>query len=499
MGEGGVAKADKTEFTECWRTTWKTPYIMKLALSAVIRGLLFGYDTGVISGALLYIKEDFEEVDKKTWLQETILSMEVAGAIFGAGIGGWMNDRFGRGVSILVAGVLFFVGSIVMAVAMAQWMITLGKIFVGFGVGMASMTAPVYISEASPTRIRGALVSTNGLLITGGQFLAYLINLAFTHFILMLTLPESPRWLYRQNKVEEAKSILEKLYPADEVLEEINALRISVEAEKADEHAIGDSLMQKLKGEIGNVVVRKGLYAGVKVQFAGFASNKTAMALSLVTSGLNALGSVAAIRSPQLNMLESTQFDANATCPSFKSAANAPSWNCMSCLKVECGFCANAVNEVICPRSMSGSDERYEECMSAETSYLVQGWLPKQNWVPGSHTAGIVHHFLLPWDGNRAMGCQLQDLSTKVQRSLWRASRSFQLGLQSHSQRVFLNLNQGSWFRWHLPPLYWVSVIGITCIYVFVPETKGLSFKEVEKLLETGFKPKAFRKKKSKE
>ncbi|PPD73033.1 hypothetical protein GOBAR_DD30058 [Gossypium barbadense] len=228
-------------------------------------------------------------------------------------------------------------------------------------------------------------------------------------------------------------------------------------------------------------------------------SVKTAMALSLVTSGLNALGSVAAIRSPQLNMLESTQFDANATCPSFKSAANAPSWNCMSCLKVECGFCANAVNEVICPRSMSGSDERYEECMSAETSYLVQGWLPKQNWVPGSHTAGIVHHFLLPWDGNRAMGCQLQDLSTKVQRSLWRASRSFQLGLQSHSQRVFLNLNQGSWFRWHLPPLYWVSVIGITCIYVFVPETKGLSFEEVEKLLETGFMPKAFRKKKFKE
>lgn len=114
-------------------------------------------------------------------MQETIVSMAVAGAIFGAGIGGLMNDRFGRRVSILVADVLFFVGSIVMGVAMAYWMIILGRIFVGFGVGMASMTAPLYISEASPARIRGALVSTNGLLITGGQFLAYLINLAFTH------------------------------------------------------------------------------------------------------------------------------------------------------------------------------------------------------------------------------------------------------------------------------------------------------------------------------
>lgn len=107
--------------------------------------------------------------------------MAVAGAIIGAGFGGWINDRFGRKISIMVADVHFFVGAIVMALAPAPWMIILGRIFVGFGVGMASMTAPLYISEASPARIRGALVSTNGLLITGGQFLSYCINLAFTH------------------------------------------------------------------------------------------------------------------------------------------------------------------------------------------------------------------------------------------------------------------------------------------------------------------------------
>lgn len=109
--------------------------------------------------------------------------MAVAGAIIGAAVGGWINDRFGRKRSIILADIVFFFGAIVMAIAPAPWVIIIGRILVGLGVGMASMTSPLYISEASPARIRGALVSTNGLLITGGQFLSYLINLVFTHVI----------------------------------------------------------------------------------------------------------------------------------------------------------------------------------------------------------------------------------------------------------------------------------------------------------------------------
>ncbi|GFQ00016.1 inositol transporter 4 [Phtheirospermum japonicum] len=328
--ESGVTKPDKTEFTECWRTSWQKPYIMRLALSAGIGGLLFGYDTGVISGALLYIRDEYKSVDKHTWLQ-----------------------------------------------AIAPWMIILGRIFVGLGVGMASMTSPLYISEASPARIRGALVSTNGLLITGGQFLSYLINLAFTkapgtwrwmlgvagipaliQFVLMLFLPESPRWLYRQ------------------------ALQSSIEAEKADQDSLGDSLFSKLKNIWGNDVVRRGLYAGVTVQvaqqfvgintvmyysptivqLAGFASNKTALALSLITSGLNAVGSIVSMafvdrygrrrlmiismfgiiiclvvlsvlfheasdHAPPVGGLESVHFGRNATCSGFLRDALPTNWN----------------------------------------------------------------------------------------------------------------------------------------------------------------------------
>lgn len=124
-------------------------------------------------------------ITSSTYAQETIVSTAVAGAIVGAAVGGLINDKYGRKKSILLADILFFIGAIVMAASVAPWMIIIGRVFVGLGVGMASMTSPLYISEASPARIRGALVSTNGLLITGGQFLSYLINLAFTKVILV--------------------------------------------------------------------------------------------------------------------------------------------------------------------------------------------------------------------------------------------------------------------------------------------------------------------------
>jgi SP family myo-inositol transporter-like MFS transporter 13 len=115
--------------------------------------------------------------------QSAIVSTALAGAVIGAAVGGWINDRFGRKRSIVIADTLFFIGSAIMAAATSPAILIVGRVFVGLGVGMASMASPLYISEASPPKVRGALVSLNSFLITGGQFLSYLINLAFTKVI----------------------------------------------------------------------------------------------------------------------------------------------------------------------------------------------------------------------------------------------------------------------------------------------------------------------------
>lgn len=565
MVEGGIVKADKTEFTECWRTSWKTPYIMRLALSAGIGGLLFGYDTGVISGALLYIKDDFDSVAENTKLQEVIVSMAVAGAIFGAAIGGWLNDQLGRKMSILVADALFFAGAIVMALAPSPAVIILGRVLVGLGVGMASMTAPLYISESSPHRIRGALVSTNGLLITGGQFLSYLINLGFTktpgtwrwmlgvagvpplvQFVLMLSLPESPRWLYRNGKTEEARSILAKIYPDDEVDNEIQALKSSIEDEEEEDRTFGGGgTFGKLKKAWASHAVRRGLYAGITVQvaqqfvgintvmyysptivqFAGFASNKTALALSLVTSGLNAIGSLvsmcfvdrygrrrlmiismvgiisclvvlsvvffeASIHAPGISNIESAHFGGNGTCASYITAPDASSWNCMSCLRAssECGFCSNKADTYSAGACLAMGDFVKDACKADGRVWYTNGCPSKFGFLavillglyiisysPGMGTAPwIVNSEIYPLRF-RGVGGGIAAVSN------WVSNLVVSL--------TFLSLTEALGSAGTFLLFAGFSLLGLIAIYILVPETKGLQFEEVEKILQKGFRP----------
>ncbi|KAK6930593.1 Major facilitator, sugar transporter-like [Dillenia turbinata] len=307
---------------------FSNPFVLRLTVIAGIGGLLFGYDTGVISGALLYIKDDFEAVNESSFLQETIVSMALVGAIIGAAAGGWINDAYGRKKATLSADVVFVVGSIVMAAAPDPYVLIAGRLLVGLGVGVASVTAPVYIAEASPTEIRGGLVSTNVLMITGGQFLSYLINLAFTEvpgtwrwmlgvsgapaviqFFLMLFLPESPRWLYMKCNKSEAISVLSKIYDPLRLEYEIDQLSAALEQEHQGMNDIGYLDVFKSKEIRLAFLAGAGLqafqqftgintvmyYSATIVQMAGFSSNQLALLLSLIIAAMNAAGTVVGI------------------------------------------------------------------------------------------------------------------------------------------------------------------------------------------------------------
>ncbi|CAL8992559.1 unnamed protein product [Prunus brigantina] len=307
---------------------FKNPYILRLTVVAGIGGLLFGYDTGVISGALLYIKDDFEAVKDSSFLQETIVSMAIVGAIIGAAAGGWINDAYGRKKATLLADIIFTLGAIVMAAAPDPYVLILGRLLVGLGVGVASVTAPVYIAEASPSEIRGGLVSTNVLMITGGQFLSYLVNLCFTEvpgtwrwmlgvsgvpaviqFSLMLCLPESPRWLFMKDDKETAIAVMSKIYNLSRLEDEIDYLTSQAEEEHHKKKDVSYWNVFKVKEIRLAFLAGAGLqafqqftgintvmyYSPTIVQMAGFQSNQLALLLSLIVAAMNAAGTVLGI------------------------------------------------------------------------------------------------------------------------------------------------------------------------------------------------------------
>ncbi|KAL2643946.1 hypothetical protein R1flu_011533 [Riccia fluitans] len=300
-----------------------------LSLSAGLGGFLFGYDTGVISGALLYIKDDFESVKRSTLLQETIVSTAILGAAIGAVTGGRLNDILGRRSTVLISDAVFILGSVLMALAADPTFLILGRLVVGFGIGVASITAPLYIAEVSPPDKRGALVTVNVLMITTGQFLSYLVNYAFTKVpgtwrwmlgfaalpailqsTLFLHLPESPRWLAGQKKFDEAITLLRTIHPpevAKAEIEEVLAAMVehhqfnpppaklfevlkSKELRLALTAGIGMQVFQQLVG-INTVMY----YSTSIVEQAGYASHETALLISSGIAGMNALGTVVGI------------------------------------------------------------------------------------------------------------------------------------------------------------------------------------------------------------
>lgn len=210
-----------------------------------VAGILFGYDQGVISGALRGIEDDFHV---STTTTEIITSWVTLGALVGALIAGVMADKIGRRPALLFAGGLFAAGAIVEAVSPGSAILVVGRLIVGFAVGIASVAAPLYAAEMAPSRLRGMFISGYQLGITFGIFLAYLVDemmnasdwrlmlgvsaiVGIALIVTILPLPDTPRWYLKVGRRKEAIDALEKVEPDNDAAATVAELQKDVEGD----------------------------------------------------------------------------------------------------------------------------------------------------------------------------------------------------------------------------------------------------------------------------
>ncbi|GER57158.1 polyol transporter [Striga asiatica] len=203
-------------------------YAMLIAVMASMTSILLGYDTGVMSGATLYIQRDLKVTDVQI---EILVGTINIYSLVGSAMAGKTSDWMGRRFTIVVASVVFFAGAAIMGFANSYWVLMAGRFVAGLGVGYALMIAPVYAAEVAPASSRGFLTSFPEVFINFGVLLGYLANYVFAKCPLTLgwrlmlgvgaipavfigfavfIMPESPRWLVMQGRLPEARRVLER-------------------------------------------------------------------------------------------------------------------------------------------------------------------------------------------------------------------------------------------------------------------------------------------------
>jgi SP family galactose:H+ symporter-like MFS transporter len=293
-------------------------FLYVAALISSLGGMLFGYDTGVISGAILFIKGQFA---LSSTMEELVVSAVLVGAVVGVAFGGTMADNIGRRKVIILAAVIFILGSIIAALAQAIAWLVAGRVVVGIAIGLASFTSPLYISEVSPANKRGSLVSLNQLAITVGIVLSYVVDFALAGIqgwrwmfglaiipaaflgIGMVFMPDSPRWLMKHDEPDKARAVLRRIRGHSNVDGEMKEIQESLG--KQSSHwselfnplvkpavLIGISLaiFQQVTG-INTVIY----YAPTIFQFAGFKSASSAILATMGVGIVNVLMTAVAI------------------------------------------------------------------------------------------------------------------------------------------------------------------------------------------------------------
>jgi sugar porter (SP) family MFS transporter len=226
-------------------------YLYLPAMVAAIGGLLFGFDTAVINGAIVFIKRQFMLSDSQT---EIAASSLLLGCVIGASLAAFTSDRFGRKKVLLGAAALFTISSIGAALPRDLFQFVIARLVGGAAIGIASTLSPLYIAEISPARMRGFFVSLNQLAIVTGILLSYSVNYLLTgagpanwrwmfasaalpsvgFLLTLLFIPESPRWLMQKGREAEAQHFLTQIMGSQAAVGEIQAIRAALSEESGE-------------------------------------------------------------------------------------------------------------------------------------------------------------------------------------------------------------------------------------------------------------------------
>ncbi len=251
--------------------TGSGPYVVWVCLVAALGGLLFGYDTAVIAGAIGFLQEHFQlDAAQKGWAAACAL----LGCVGGVAFAGVFSDRLGRKKTLVLAGVLFLVSAVGTAVPKTFTTFVLYRVLGGLGVGIASMASPMYIAEISPARIRGRMVSVNQFAIISGMLIVYFVNYfiaqgaepswnaargwrwmfaseivpATLFLALLLFVPESPRWLAENGRTDQARRVLARVVGPGAVDAELGSIEAAAREKSA---AFADLLEPGLRRMLG--------------------------------------------------------------------------------------------------------------------------------------------------------------------------------------------------------------------------------------------------------
>jgi sugar porter (SP) family MFS transporter len=198
-------------------------FLARISSIAALGGVLYGYDMGIIAAAVIFVKHSFA---LSTLMEELVVSIVLVGAMVGALVGGAVADRIGRRATLVWAGVIFIVGSLLAPLAPNVVVLILARAIIGLGIGFTSVTAPVYVSELAPPQSRGMLIGLYQFALTLGIALADLVGYGLAaqqawrlmfgiavvptllFLVVILTVPESPRWLFAHSRQKDAESVL---------------------------------------------------------------------------------------------------------------------------------------------------------------------------------------------------------------------------------------------------------------------------------------------------